>query len=217
MDRCKIIACMTVAEELEGIVPEGTETAYMEFGLHTNPKKLTEKVQEEIDRTNGVDTILLGYGLCSMSVLGLRSPRHRLVIPRMHDCIGIFMGSNRKYKEQAYGNPGTYYLTKGWIDHGGDPYKVLQKWQQEYGETRAKFLYDKTMSNYTRLAYIETGQEERAEYIGYARMAARELGLKFEKIDGSRTIVQKMLSGEWDSDFVIVEPGEQPTIYDFSG
>lgn len=212
----KIIACMTVAEELEGMIPEGTETAFMEFGLHSNPQKLTEKVQEEIDRTNGADTVLLGYGLCSMSILGLSSTRHRLVVPRMHDCIGIFLGSDSKYKEQAYGEPGTYYLTKGWIDHGGDPYKVFKKWKQEYGERRAKILLKRTLGNYTRLAYIETGKIDRKKYLDYARMAAEKLGLKFERLDGNRSILEKMIAGDWDSDFVIVEPGEKPTIYDFS-
>ncbi|MFC1920452.1 DUF1638 domain-containing protein [Chloroflexota bacterium] len=215
-NRYKLIACMTVAEELEGMIPESTETAFLEFGLHAYPEKLKIKVQEEIDLTNGVDAILLGYGMCSMSILGLTSPKHRMVIPRMHDCIGIFLGSGKKYKEQAYSNPGTYYLTKGWINHGGDPYKVYTRWQQEYGEDRAKVLLNKTMGNYTRLAYIETGQEDQTDYIDYAQMAAEKLDLKFEKLEGNRTILKKMLAGDWDSDFVVVEPGSKPTIYDFS-
>ncbi|MFC2070884.1 DUF1638 domain-containing protein [Chloroflexota bacterium] len=215
-NRFKIIACMTIAEELEGMIPDGTESAFMEFGLHSYPEKLKERVQEEIDRTNGVDAILLGYGLCAMSILGLTSPKHRLVIPRMHDCIGIFLGSGRKYREQVYSNPGTYYLTKGWINHGGDPYKVFKKWQQDFGAARAKLLLDKTIGNYTRLAYIETGQEDQKNYIDYAQMAAEKLDLKFEKLKGNRSILEKMLAGDWDSDFVIVEPGSKPTIYDFS-
>ncbi len=208
---------MTVAEELEGMIPEGTETAFMEFGLHSNPRKLTEKLQEEIDRTNGADTVLLGYGLCSMSILGLSSTRHRLVVPRMHDCIGIFLGSDSKYKEQAYGEPGTYYLTKGWIDHGGDPYKVFKQWKLEYGERRAKIMLRRTLGNYTRLAYIETGKIDRKKYLDYAKMAAEKLGLKFERLDGNRSILEKMLAEDWDSDFVVVEPGNKPTIYDFAG
>jgi len=213
----KLIACETVAEELDGMVPEGTETAFLEFGLHAYPEKLKQKIQEEIDRTNGVDAILLGYGLCAMSILGLSSPEHRFVVPRMHDCIGIFMGSNQKYKEQAYAQPGTYYLTKGWIKYGGDPYKVFQKWQEKYGDERAKLLLKKTIGNYTRLAYIETGLEDQAEYIDYARTAAEKLNLKFERIKGNRTILKKMLAGEWDDDFVVVEPGCKPTFHDFSG
>jgi hypothetical protein len=214
--RFKIIACMTVAEELEGLIPEGTETAFMEFGLHDYPDRLTKRVQEEIDRTNGVDAILLGYGMCSMSILGVQSDRHRLVIPRTHDCIGIFLGSGKKYKEQVFSNPGTYYLTKGWINHGGDPYKVYKKWLEQYGEDRARVLLQKTVGNYKRLAYIETGQEDQSEFIDYARNAAENLDLTFEKVKGNRSILEKMLAGNWDEDFVILEPGEKATIHDFA-
>ena len=215
--RYKLIAYMTVADELDGSLPEGTETSFLEFGLHSFPEKLKATLQEEIDRTEGVDAILLGYGLCSMSILGLSSPKHRLVVPRMHDCIGIFLGSDSKYKEQAYGEPGTYYLTKGWIDHGGDPYKVFKQWKQEYGERRAKIMLKRTLGNYTRLAYIETGKIDRKKYLNYAKIAAEKLGLKFERLDGNRSILEKMLAGDWDSDFVIIEPGTKPTIYDFAG
>ncbi|MFC1901087.1 DUF1638 domain-containing protein [Chloroflexota bacterium] len=215
-NRYKIIACMTVAEELDGLIPEGTETAFLEFGLHSYPEKLKASVQEEIDRTNGVDAILLGYGMCSMSMLGVSSSEHRLIIPRTHDCIGIFLGSGKKYKEQVYSNPGTYYLTKGWINHGGDPYKMYKRWLDKYGEERAKFLLNKTMGNYTRLAYIETGKEDQTELIDYAQNAAEKLDLQFEKIKGNRSILEKMLAGDWDDDFVIVEPGNKPTFFDFS-
>ena len=215
-NRYKIIACMTVAEELNGLIPEGSKTTFLEFGLHSYPDKLKASVQEEIDRTDGVDAILLGYGMCSMSILGVSSQKHHLVIPRQHDCIGIFLGSGKKYKEQVYSNPGTYYLTKGWINHGGDPYKVYKRWRDIYGDERAKFLLNKTIGNYTRLAYIETGREDQTEFINYAQTAARELDLRFERIKGNRFILEKMLAGDWDDDFVIVEPGDKPTIYDFS-
>lgn len=217
MDRpFKIIACMTVAEELDGMIPAGAKTAFMEFGLHAYPQKLKETLQDEIDRTTGVGTILLGYGLCSMSILGLSSSKHRLVIPRTHDCIGIFLGSGRKYREQVLSEPGTYYLTKGWINHGGDPYKTFLRWQTEYGDARAKLLLNKTIGNYTRLAYIQTSPEDQKQYLDYAQMAAGKLGLRFERIIGNRIVLTKMLAGDWDSDFVIIEPGNKPTIYDFS-
>ncbi len=215
-NRYKIIACMTVAEELEGLIPEGSETTFLEFGLHSYPDKLKASVQEEINRTDGVDAILLGYGMCSMSILGLTSKEHRLIIPRMHDCIGIFLGSGKKYKEQVYSKPGTYYLTKGWINHGGDPYKVYKRWRDIYGDERARVLLNKTIGNYTRLAYIETGREDQTELINYAKTAAKELDLQFERIKGNRSILEKMIAGDWDDDFVIVEPGGKPTIYDFS-
>lgn len=215
--RSKIIACMTVGEELEGLIPEGMETVFLEFGLHDYPERLKEKLQEEIDRTGDVDTILLGYGLCSMSTLGLSSSRSRLVLPRMHDCIGIFLGSSKKYQEQFRGEPGTYYLTKGWINHGGDPYKEFLKWRKKYGAAKARLLLEKTIGNYTRLAFIQTGKGDQTQYVLYARKVARKLGLRFEKIAGDRRILEKMIAGDWDEDFIVVGPGEKVTLEPFLG
>lgn len=211
----KLIACMTVAEELEGNVPDEIETAFLEFGLHSYPDKLKKELQQEIDRTGEVDAILLGYGLCSMATLGLSSPRSRLVIPRMHDCIGIFMGSDKAYRQQIAQAPGTYYLTRGWIEHGGDPWKVYRQWVEQFGESRAKLLLKKTMSHYTRLAFIRTTNEDQHDYICYARTAAENLGLAHEVVPGNREIIVKMLAGNWDENFVVIEPGCSPVLTDF--
>ncbi len=189
---------MTVGEELEGLVPKETEMVSLEFGLHQSPDELRSKLQEEIDRTRDVDAILLGYGLCSMGTVGLSSSHCRLVIPHTHDCIGIFLGSNQKYEEQFQHEPGTYYLTKGWINHVGDPYTVFLKWQKKYGTAKARFCLKKTFGNYTRLAFIQTGKGDQTQYIAHARKVARKLGLRFEKIEGRRSILKKMISEEWD-------------------
>jgi hypothetical protein len=33
--------------------------------------------------------------------------------------------------------------------------------------------------------------------------------LKYEEIPGSNRIIEKLLRGTWDGDFIVVEPGEQ--------
>jgi hypothetical protein len=90
--RAKIIACATVGEELPGLIPEDMPRRILEFGLHLSPEKLNAALQEEIDRTEDeVDTILLGYGMCSRGMIGLHSRRFRLVIPKVDDCIALFL------------------------------------------------------------------------------------------------------------------------------
>ena len=69
-----------------------------------------------------VDVIILGYGLCSRGVVGLRTDKSTLVVPRVDDCIAIFLGSTAAYREQGMQEPGTYYLTKGWIEVGDSPW-----------------------------------------------------------------------------------------------
>jgi len=94
--KIKIIACETVADELRSLIPEGVPYKFLEFGLHCTPELLHATLQEEIDSTpQDVDTILLGYGMCSKGTLGLEARRFRLVIPKLDDCIGLYLVPGR--------------------------------------------------------------------------------------------------------------------------
>ena len=107
--RTKIIACATVIEEMFPLLPEGMTYEILDFGLHLTPEKLRDKLQEKIDTASvEADTIILGYGLCAMAVVGLKATKCTLVVPRVDDCIAIFLGSYAAYKYQASQEPGTY-------------------------------------------------------------------------------------------------------------
>ena len=70
-------------------------------------------LQEKIDASRkGKGTILLGYGLCSRAVVGLRSEKCSLVVPCVDDCIGIFLGSREAYLKQAKAEPGDLLLNE---------------------------------------------------------------------------------------------------------
>jgi len=162
-----------------------------------------------------VEVLLLGYGLCSMAVIGLQARNAHLVIPRVDDCIAIFLGSCTAYREQAKKEPGTYYLTKGWIEVGDTPFEEHKQLVNKYGEVRAKRMTQLLFKNYRRLAFINTGQYEIEHFRQYARTTAEAFGLRFEEIDGSPALVQKMVSGPWDEEFMVVAPGETVKYSDF--
>jgi hypothetical protein len=71
------------------------------------------------------------------------------------------------------------------------------------------------LKNYTRLALINTGQYEIERYRAYSRRAAARFGLRHEEISGSTTLIQKLLNGPWDDDFVVAHPGETISYLDF--
>jgi len=107
-----VIACATVIEEMAPFLPGNVPCETPDFGLHLPPRQLKITLQEKIDKASQhADVLLLGYGLCSMAVVGLRATTAHLVIPRVDDCIAIFLGSCDAYREQSRKEPGTYYLT----------------------------------------------------------------------------------------------------------
>jgi hypothetical protein len=217
-DRLAVVACATVIEEMRPHIPAHVRAHTLAFGLHVNPEKLKHAVQEAIDElAPEVDIILLGYGLCSMAVVGLHTEHCTLVVPRVDDCIAIFLGSGAAYQEQHRGEPGTYYLTNGWIEAGDGPFAEYPRLVGRYGEEKAHWLMAQMLKNYTRLALINTGQYGMDRYREYSRCTADRFGLRYEEIPGSDVLIQKLLHGPWDDDFVVAPPGHTITYLDFKG
>jgi hypothetical protein len=212
----KVIACATVIEEMLAHLPQGVDYCVLDFGLHVNPEVLRSALQEAIDTSaTSAETILLGYGLCSQAVVGLRANGCMLVVPKVDDCIAIFLGSEQAYKAQCRSEPGTYYMTKGWIEAGDSPFGEYDSMVERYGEEKSRYFMGKILKNYTRLALINTGEYELERYRDYCRRTAERFGLRYEEIPGSNNLIKKLLHGPWDHEFVIARPGETITYMDF--
>jgi hypothetical protein len=211
-----IISCKVVTEELLPLLQPGMTCQTLEFGLHANPNALREALQKAIDSADPeTETILLGYGLCSRAVEGLSSSTCTLVIPKMDDCIGIFLGTYAAYRQQVYSEPGTYYLTKGWIEAGDNEFCEYDTLVERYGQERADRIIGLMLKHYTRLVYINTGQYKVDAYLDYSRETAERFGMRFEELKGDGALLKKMLSGSWDDDFVVAPPGKSVRYEDF--
>lgn len=210
--RRRVIACATVIEEMRPLLPADVPYEVLDFGLHLRPGDLKRALQDKIDAASrDADAVILGYGLCSMAVVGLHATTATLVVSRSDDCIAIFLGSCDAYRQQASREPGTYYLTKGWIEVGDSPFSEHEALVARYGEAKALRMMKLTLKNYTRLAFINTGDYDLERYRDYARRNSEKFGLRYEEIDGSPALVQKMIAGPWDDEFVVVPPGETIT------
>lgn len=206
--RAKIIACETVGETVKDLIPADMPRQYLQFGLHLTPDRLHTELQRAIDETaEKVDAILLGYGMCSKGAVGLESRSFKLVIPKLDDCIAIFLGSRAEYAREQQKAPGTFYLTKGWIECGDDPYSEYLKLIERHGQKKAYRLEKEVIRHYTRLALINPGDSDIERYRKYAQQAAVFFDLIYEELPGSNRMIKKLLRGEWDEEFVIVEPG----------
>jgi hypothetical protein len=214
--RTKILACATVIEEMLPLIPSNMAYEVLDFGLHVRPEELKRALQNSINAsTSQADYIILGYGLCSQAVVGLKAEGCTLIIPRVDDCIAIFLGSESAYRKQLHKVPGTYYLTKGWIEAGDTPFDEYDILENKYGQERARKVINRLLKNYTRLALIDTGQYELEHYRDLTVNIAERFNLRYEEIQGSDSLLKKMIYGPWDEDFVIAAPGQTISFMDF--
>jgi hypothetical protein len=170
---------------------------------------MTKALQTEIDQVQDkdYDGIVLGYGLCSNGIVGLYSSTHPLIIPRIHDCISLFLGSIEAYREQSAEHPGTYYLTPGWIERGQTPISKYESYAKSYDEETARWVLHEEMKHYTRIALIDTGVYSIEPFRIVAKENAKFLGIAYTELQGSPQLFQELICGPWEKNFLIVESG----------
>ncbi|HEX7561344.1 MAG TPA: DUF1638 domain-containing protein [Candidatus Humimicrobiaceae bacterium] len=207
--KVKFIVCDVVHDEVKDRMPSNWDVVIFEKKLHEKSDHLREVLQKEIDNSQEYDSIILGYGLCGKSVDGLSSPNTYMIIPKCDDCISLFLGSTAEYKKQIAKAPGSYYLTRGYI--GENENLMLANYEEmkaKYSEETLKWVVKEMLKNYTRMVYINTGNYEPGEWRKIAQQEAEKLDLAFEEINGTDEFFTKLVSSNWDDDFLVIKPGE---------
>jgi hypothetical protein len=223
----RVIACRVLQDVLEPLLPDGLAEAviFQEYGLHRVPDRMTRTLQERVDDVEEPSLIVLGYGLCGNGVQGVRSRRHTLLIPRTDDCIAILLGSRRAYLREFHAVPGTYYLSKGWLESGSHPLSEYEEYAEKYGREEAEWILDQQYQHYERVALIAHSRPALEACAPAAREVARfckRWDMRYEEILGSDGYVRRLVEAavtlrdeglaardRIGRDFVIVPPGEE--------
>ncbi len=219
-----VIACKVLQDVLEQLLPGDLAPVriFLDYGLHEVPDDLTSTVQSAVDRIDEPSLVLLGYGLCGNGLQGIRSGDHTLVIPRTDDCIALLLGSYQTYLQEFRSVPGTYYLTKGWLESGSDPLKEYHEYESRYGAEKAMWIMDMQYENYERLSLVARSQDELEKYRPKSREVAafcERWGMRYEELLGSDDYVSRLVEAtvalsneddapDWlDTEFVVIPPG----------
>ena len=228
----KIIACKVLQRELSSVSwrsPHSLDITTLRQQFHNVPKNLHQQLQDEIDRIEGgddcysndagpFDAIVLGYGLCSNAVLGLHSSKYPLVIPRIHDCISILLGSKERYQQVFQTYPGSFFMSKGWLEVGETQSEALLK--QRYLEYMEKYedeeivqelmeLEEEMVSNYKNSIFIRWPGLEDSQAREQVKQDAEKRNWNYLELEGSGQLLTKLVEGDWDEDaFLIVQPGQ---------
>ncbi|GAB4531314.1 MAG: DUF1638 domain-containing protein [Anaerolineae bacterium] len=213
-----ILACRVMQSLIEPHLrdDEPIPTTYMDYGLHIWPEKMTPALQSQLDALPQPSLVLIGYGLCGNGLNGLKAGPHTLIIPRADDCITILLGSYQAYIRAFREEPGTYYLTKGWLESGSDPLKEYRQYVARYGEENADALIDIMYRRYKRLCFVAHTQADLDEYrpqaMEVAQFCARRWGMTYEERLGSDGLIRRLLEAgrraeDLGDDFIVVPPG----------
>ncbi len=232
--RLKLIACEVFARELQygaAVSPHVVDIEFTEKAAHDRSDNLRALIQRTIDATEAsevkYDVIVLGFGLCGNSTVGLKTQRLPLVVPRAHDCCTLFLGSKERFKEHFSDNPSTPFSSAGYIERGdSDDYirestlgetlgtnKTYEQYVEMYGEENAKYIMETLNpagleANNNRIVFIDVPELSHLGYAEACRKKAEEEGKEFVLLRGDIRLFIKLTAAKWDDEeFLVLDPG----------
>ncbi len=236
----KLIACEVLTREVCRHVADSPHTIDLEFtpkGAHDDSETLRALIQSRIDETEAsprhYEAILLGYGLCGNSTLNLTARRTRLVIPRAHDCCTLFLGSREKFRQHFADAPSTPFSALGYMERDGaytrestlssttGLYATLEEYVARYGEENGRYIFETLYGSMkaaegNRVVFIDMPETRHLNALERCRALAEAEGKELVVIEGSSRLLRKLIHGEWDDEFLVVQPGQRVVgVYDW--
>ena len=230
------IGCGVLAPDINHIAKKQNLTFKKKFlpgGLHERPEELKQRLQAAIDDAAADETcqrIIVGYGLCGKGAVGIHAPPGvSLVFPKVHDCISLFLGSNQAYQKEFKKFPGTYYISNGWYTEKTEPKKGKpdQVWvgsqamgckeiTDTYGDKDGKDIirfFNAWQKNYQRAAFIDTGTGHTERSEKHARKMAEKHNWIYQRIEGSLSLMTRLVTATVSDDQILVVPPGYVTTY----
>ncbi|MFT5974068.1 MAG: hypothetical protein ACI9YO_000233 [Gammaproteobacteria bacterium] len=174
-----VITCAAVAREVNDIKKLGQwsqmDLQSITADLHVTPEKIPQVVADKIDQArDAYDHIFVAYGDCGTSgeldkVLDQRGVSR---LPGAH-CYD-FLAGEATYAKLQDEEPGTFYLTDFLAQH------FQRLVIGTLGLDKHPELLPMYFGNYTRLVYL--AQTDSDQLTESSRLAAEQLGLRFERI-----------------------------------
>lgn len=221
--RYKFVVCKVLQREAYYCAARScneVDVVLMEQGLHDRPDDLRSSVLRELECVEDIqgrryDALILGYGLCSNGLAGVKA-KLPVVVPRAHDCATLLLGDKDVYRRYFDDLKGVYWYSPGWIEcnlqPGRERFEKLEGYYREkYGEDNAAFLMETErgwISQYNWAIYIDwaakgPGGDERSlfacsdEYKAYTKACADYLGWGYKCVKGSARLMEAMTDSDW--------------------
>lgn len=214
-----ICACRTIEDEIDYVVAENKiefPVIYLEPGLHEKPDRLRSALQQTIDGISNVDYILFAYALCGNGLLGLKSRKATLVLPKYHDCLAMLLGSDERYRANLGAKMGAMFLTRGWMEHFNPKRKFYDEVAAKLGSEKALRYAKIVLANYKRLALIETEAYDREAAFQEMAEQAQFFELQTHRLQGTLDVLRKLVNGQWDEKFQVIPPGQETKLWDLT-
>ena len=208
-----ILACSSMTEFVaEAQRRQGTDwpVYVIDRTLHAEPEHMKDAVTALMQRIpEEYDTILVAMGFCGGVWSQVICPR-RMVLPRVDDCVSLLLHTDDDYRPNRK-EPGHLYL------YETDPaqFSALGLLRSDAPVDPSlegldpDWLFHMWFDNYHHMDIIDTGLNDcySEDYVLAAQAQADEINAALDFAPGSIRLLEKLVSGQWDHQFIMAEPG----------
>lgn len=205
-----VLACGSLADYVKA-AQEKMKTSYPVIYLnrefHKDPELMKRHITETINKMPGsFETVLVAMGYCGGSWEG-QSFNRRIVIPRVDDCVTLLLHDGDQYNPDLKQKGHLYMKDKN--PRGFSMEKIFNRYTEQMDDETKEKVRRAWVGSYTCIDIVDTGLYDchSAEYVKEAAASAEWIEGKVEFVKGSNRIIEKLISGKWDAQFFIAEPG----------
>jgi hypothetical protein len=202
-----LIACDVLRSELSALAPD-VPFELLPGSLHFRRDELHETLSDRIAALPAGVTVLLGYGRCVLGAGGLEAGSHRLVLPAVDNCVALLLGSELAYLEDLKRCPRALYYTPGWTAGMDDPYTMYLRAVERLGREAAERWAALVFGGYSQVTFVRSGAQNEEACRRHLDGVLACSGLPLETRQGSLRLLEKLLHGPHDDEFVVARPGE---------
>ena len=208
-----IVTCSSLQEFVEAVQDRtgGTDPVYtVDRQYHVEPEQMKQRVRSCIEQIPAeYDTILIAMGFCG-GVWDHVAFDRRIVIPRVDDCVSLLLQTDDRYIPNRK-EPGHLYL----YETRPEDFSALHLMRDasaadpELAGVGRELLFHMWFDNYRHMDIIDTGLNDcyAESYVQAAQDNADQIGAALDYVQGSLRMLEKLLTGVWDEQFLVAEPG----------
>lgn len=208
-----ILACESLLEYVEA-AQEKLGTEYPVFVLDYSGDESPQQMRSRIIGITmllpaEMDTVLVAMGFCGGSWNQLSFDR-RVVIPRVDDCVSMLLNTDDAYQPNPK-QAGHLYI----MEH--NPEQECKRLCQQCPRWKVDSCYPKWFANHSHLDIVDTGIFDcyREGYVEKAQQCAQMVNCTLDYVSGSNLLLEKLIGGQWDDQFLVAEPGQEIAHKDF--
>ncbi|MBR1591333.1 MAG: DUF1638 domain-containing protein [Acidaminococcaceae bacterium] len=204
-----IIACSSLTEYVAAAQKKaGTDfpVVWLNRVYHRDPAEMQAHIKEKLAALPAdTETVLVAMGFCGGSWNQVRS-RFRLVLPRIDDCVSLLLQTTDTPQSNLKKMDHLYVRDK---NPGRESFKaIFDRLAVNVDEATKQKYYESWKKSFRCISIMDTGinDSRRPEYAAVVKKDADWLEAEMEYVDGGTHLLEKLFSGQWDAQFLVLEP-----------